>query len=81
LQAFQGKQSMIASTGSRYVDVTPYAGLPTPIVMSAWGFQLRLTSPTDRRMQQFVNKLRYSHLYSPEYGGPCAGGVGTPIQS
>jgi hypothetical protein len=80
LQAFQKKQSMIGSTGSRYVDVTPFPGLPTPIVASSWGFQLRLSSPTDPRLQQFVDKLRYSKTYTPEYTGPCTGGVGTPIQ-
>jgi hypothetical protein len=80
LQAFEKKQSMIASTSSRYVDVTPYPGLPTPIVATSWGFQLRLSSPTDPRLQQFVNKLRFSRLYSPEYTGPCTGGVGTPLQ-
>jgi hypothetical protein len=83
LRAFFARQTMLNPSGqgsSRYVDLTPFPGLPSPIVASAWGFQLRLTSPTDPRLQQFVNKFRVSQQYSPEYGAPCTGGVGTPLQ-
>ena len=66
--------------GSRYIDLTPYPGLPAPIVVSSWGFQLRLSSPTDPRLQQFVDKFRASQKYAPEYGSPCTGGTGTPLQ-
>jgi Protein of unknown function (DUF3105) len=73
--------SPAGAAGSRYLDLTPYPGLPAPIVASAWGFQLRLTSPTDPRLQEFVNRFRATQQYSPEYGGPCAGGLGTPLQT
>lgn len=79
LRSFEGSQSVVAG-GSRYIDVTPFPGLPAPIVASSWGFQLRLTSPTDPRLQEFVNKFRVSQQYTPEYGAPCTGGVGTPLQ-
>jgi len=84
LRAFAGRQSVIApagAAGSRYLDLTPYPGLPAPIVISSWGFQLRLTSPTDPRLQQFVSTFRASQKYSPEYGGACTGGLGTPLQT
>ena len=84
LRAFFGRQTVLSpagASGSRYVDLTPYPGLPTPIVASAWGFQLRLTSPTDPRLQEFVTKFRVSQKYSPEYGATCTGGTGTPLQS
>jgi len=82
LRAFVEQQSVVTpgQTGSRYMDLTPYPGLPAPIVASSWGFQLRLTSPTDPRLQEFVNKFRASKAYTPEYGGPCTGGVGTPLE-
>jgi hypothetical protein len=79
LRSFESSQSVVAG-GSRYIDVTPYPGLPSPIVASSWGFQLPLTSPTDPRLQQFVNKFRVTQQYTPEYGAPCTGGVGTPLQ-
>lgn len=83
LREFFARQTVLnpsGSGGSRYVDLTPYPGLPSPIVATAWGFQLRLNSPGDPRLQQFVDKFRVSQRYSPEYGAPCTGGVGTPLQ-
>ena len=83
LRAFFARQTVLNPDGagaSRYLDLTPYPGLPSPIVATAWGFQLRLTSPSDPRLQQFTGKFRVSHQYTPEYGGPCTGGVGTPLQ-
>lgn len=83
LRAFAEKQPMVSSTegaASRYMDLTPYPGLPSPIVISSWGFQLKVSSPADPRLQQFVDKFRTSPKYTPEYGGACAGGVGTPLQ-
>lgn len=63
------------------MDLTPYPGLPAPIVVSAWGFQPRLTSSADPRLQQFVSKFRVSAQYTPEYGAECTGGIGTPASS
>jgi Protein of unknown function (DUF3105) len=84
LRSFVESQSVLSPNpqagGSRYMDLTPYPGLPSPIVVTSWGFQLRLTSPTDPRLQQFVNKFRVSKSYTPEYGGPCTGGIGTPLE-
>ena len=84
LRAFVEAQSTLSPAGasaSRYMDLTPYPGLSSPIVISSWGFQLKVSSPTDPRLQQFVNKFRVSQAYTPEYGGPCTGGVGTPLQT
>jgi len=82
LRAFAERQSSLSPgghQGSRYLDLTPYPGLPAPVVASSWGFQLRLTSPTDPRLQEFVSKFRASKTYTPEYGGECTGGIGTPL--
>ena len=83
LRSFVERQTVLSQggqAGSRYIDLTPYPGLPSPVVASSWGFQLRLTSPTDPRLQEFVSKFRVSRTYTPEYGGPCTGGTGTPLQ-
>jgi len=83
LRAFARRQSSLSpggQRGSRYIDLTPYPGLPAPVVASSWGFQLRLTSPTDPRLQEFVNKFRASKTYTPEYGGECTGGIGAPLE-
>jgi hypothetical protein len=84
LRAFVDKQTMVTSVGgaaSRYMDLTPYPGLPSPIIISSWGFQLKVSSPADPRLQQFVNKFRASPTYTPEYGSACTEGVGTPLQT
>jgi Protein of unknown function (DUF3105) len=84
LTTFVTKQSLIKEdlssfgiTGgaNRYVDLSPWTSstLPSPIVISSWGYQLRVTSPTDPRLQQFVDTLRYKQKYSPEFGGPVDG--------
>lgn len=83
LVAFVDKQSMIDEgngQANRYLDLSPWADdkLPSPIVMSSWGYQLRLTSPTDPRMQEFVNELRHSPTYTPEYGAAVDG---VPVQT
>jgi len=83
LRAFAERQHVVSASGqpgSRYIDLTPYPALPAPIVVSSWGFQLRLTSPSDPRLQQFVTKFRASSTYSPEFGGSCTGGIGTPLE-
>jgi hypothetical protein len=79
------KQTMIseASDGgrsNRFMDVTPWTddSLPSPIVISSWGYQLRVNSPTDPRLQQFVDTFRHSQTYSPEYGSPVDG---VPVQT
>jgi len=84
LRAFAEKQTMVPSSegaASRYIDLSPYPGLSSPIVISSWGFQLKVSSPADPRLQQFVNKFRASPAYTPEYGGACTGGAGTPQQT
>ncbi|HEU0206592.1 MAG TPA: DUF3105 domain-containing protein [Pseudolysinimonas sp.] len=91
LTAFVTKQSLIPETGetasgapttnsNRYIDLSPWAtsALPAPIVISAWGHQLRVTSATDPRLQNFVDTFRNSPTYSPEYGAAVDG---IPIQT
>ena len=52
-----------------YVLVSPWPdGLPSPVVVTGWGRQLRLQSVSDPRLNQFV--LRYAGQ-GPEVNGPC----------
>jgi hypothetical protein len=79
------KQSMIAEPGddgrsNRFMDVSPWSSddLPAPIVISSWGYQLRVQSPSDPRLQQFIDTFRHNPKYSPEYGAAVDG---IPIQT
>ena len=88
LRKFVDKQSLIdesaatriAGQKSRYVDMSPWSSndLPSPIVISAWGHQLRVSSPTDSRLQKFVDTFRNSQKYSPEFGSAVDG---VPVQT
>jgi putative ABC transport system ATP-binding protein len=64
-------------SGEPYALVSPYPGLPSPIVASAWGVQLRLTAATDPRLKNPINTYK-SGSKAPEPGGECTGGAGTP---
>jgi hypothetical protein len=82
---FFNKQTMIpeASDGgrsNRYVDLSPWAdnSLPSPIMISSWGYQLGVDDPTDPRLQEFVDTFRNSSKYSPEFGSPVDG---VPVQT
>jgi hypothetical protein len=63
--------------GQTYLDLSPYPGLPSPVVVSAWGKQLRLTSASDPRLRSFVKKYKEGSQ-TPEPGAPCTGGTGSP---
>ena len=69
LRQFAGRQT--------YVLVSPYPGLPAPVVASAWGHQLRLDSSGDPRLDQFVRAFRLGPQ-APERGVVCTGGIGKP---
>jgi hypothetical protein len=60
-----------------YVLASPCPGLPSPVITSAWGRQLRLEGADDPRLDQFVRAFRLGPQ-APESGGPCTGGAGTP---
>jgi hypothetical protein len=65
---------------ARPLEKTVASPVPTqtsPIMVTAWGFQLELQSADDPRLAQFVNEFAGS-LTAPEPGGACSGGVGNP---
>jgi hypothetical protein len=61
-----------------YLLLSPYPGLASEVVMTAWGVQLELDSVEDERIEQFISVYR-NGPQTPEPGAPCSGGVGTPI--
>lgn len=86
LRDFVGRQSLIpepkgkggvtvAGQANRYIVMSPWKddALPTPVVMSSWGHQLRLQNATDPRMQRFVDTFRHRKPYSPETDEPVDG--------
>jgi hypothetical protein len=81
LEAFVRRQPLVVvsvkgvrrETNERYILMSPFPGLPAPIVISSWAHQLRLDSPDDPRLQRYVDTFRMNPEYSPEYGPTCEG--------
>jgi hypothetical protein len=63
----------------RYVILSPYVGLPSPIVASAWGYQLGVDQASDSRLSDFIHQLAGGGQ-GGEAGAACTGGVGSPIE-
>ena len=53
---------------------SPYPSLPSPVVASAWGKQLRLKNVDDPKLQEFILAYRKGPQ-TPEPGAPCTGGA------
>ena len=65
------------TTPGTYRLLSPYAGLPSPIVVSAWGYQLQLETANDPRLAQFIETYELNPA-GPEPGAPCTNGIGNP---
>jgi hypothetical protein len=56
-----------------YMLMSPYPGLDKPVSLQAWGYQLKLDSVTDSRIDQFIRAGR--NKVGPESGAACSGGI------
>jgi len=67
--------SVLAGVVSKYPYglLSPFPGLDSPVVASAWGLQLKLPSASDPRLQEFVAKYQ-NGPQTPERGASCSGG-------
>ena len=62
---------------STYVILSPFPGLPAPIVLSAWNTQLRVDTADDPRIPTFLEEY-WRNQYVPEPGALCSGGIDGP---
>jgi len=62
---------------STYMVVSPFPGLPAPVVASAWGQQVQLDGVDDERLDQFISKFWKSPA-APEPGAACTSGIDGP---
>lgn len=60
--------------GDGYLLASPYEGLPSPVVTSAWGLQLQLDGAEDPRLGEFVAAYGQGPQ-TPEPGASCAFGI------
>jgi hypothetical protein len=78
LPASQVKTLVADAKNQLYVIVSPYPGIPAPVVASAWGKQVRLTGADDPRLEKFIRMFEQGPQ-TPEPGAACTNGVGTPV--
>lgn len=57
-----------------YMLLSPYPGLPAPVVASAWNHQIRLTGADDPRLPRFIRKYK-NGPDTPELGASCEQGT------
>ena len=69
-------QSLVRGHG--YVLMSPYAGQPNPVVLTAWGVQLLIDKLPDDRIAKFIAYYEQGPQ-DPERGAPCSGAVGNPL--
>lgn len=66
-----------AQMPSTYTLLTPYEGLPSPIVLSAWNAQLQIDSPSDPRIGEFFEEY-WRNQNVPEPTAVCSGAIDGP---
>jgi hypothetical protein len=64
--------------GHTSILLSPYPGLPTQVVASGWGVQLRADSAGDPRLARFV-AIYERGAQTPEPGAVCNGAKGVPL--
>ena len=67
-------ESLRGAVPSTYSVLSPFPGLPAPVVISAWGAQVQLDGADDTRLQSFIEKY-WKSASAPEPGAPCTGGL------
>jgi len=60
-----------------YTVMSPYPGLRSPVILTAWGVQFETDSVTDPRILEFLLTYQVGPQ-TPEPGAPCQGGLGAP---
>lgn len=63
----------------RYLVLSPHAPQDEPVVVTAWGRQLRLQTLDDPRIGEFIRTFAAGRQ-SPEPQFPCSDGLGEPLQ-
>jgi hypothetical protein len=66
-----------AVRGESFTLLSPYPGLKSPIVLTAWGIQLELEDADDDRISSFID-LYQQGPQTPERGALCVNGTGAP---
>lgn len=70
-------ETLRAQLPSTYVILSPFEGLPSPIVLSGWNSQLQLDEADDPRIAEYFEEYWQSQNV-PEPGALCTGAIDGP---
>jgi hypothetical protein len=62
-----------------FMLISEYPGLPSPIVVSAWGHQLQIQDAGATELKQFIRVYKDNPEFTPEPGATCSNGTDTTI--
>jgi uncharacterized protein DUF3105 len=68
-------QRLKAIAADDYLLLSPYPGLPHPVVASAWNRQLTFERADDAGLPAFIARYKNNPETTPEFGAACAGGT------
>ena len=71
-------QALRALARDDFMLLSPFPGLPSPIVLSAWNHQLRLDRADDPKIRGFISRYKNNPSTTPEFGASCTGGTSAP---
>ncbi|MBN8590608.1 MAG: DUF3105 domain-containing protein [Anaerolineae bacterium] len=78
LQLEQVEKLREITRGGSHRLLSPFPGLASPVVVTAWGYQVELKNADDSRLIDFINNYEQG-TGSPEPGALCSGGIGEPL--
>jgi hypothetical protein len=67
-------ESALQSVKSKKTILSPYPGLPSPVVVTVWNAQLDLPNASDPRLQDFIDFYGDGHTAPEAAMASCAGG-------
>ena len=68
-------QQLASLARGDYMLVSPYPGLPVPVIATAWNHQIRLDGAGDKRLTAFIDAYRNNPRNTPEFGAACFGAI------
>jgi hypothetical protein len=68
--------ALLEDYADSFTLVSPYPGLASPIVATAWGARLQVESAPNDDLESFLTRYRGQ---GPEAGATCSGGTGQPL--
>jgi hypothetical protein len=68
-------QQLVSLAADDYMLVSPYPGLPVPVIATAWNHQIRLDGAGDPRLVAFIDEYRNNPQNTAEFGAPCFGAI------